>query len=99
MGLDILAEGQFIFGPDDAVRESLDLFDRNVLLGYRLDLQDESSTVFMATAISDVERPRELLVTLAFEPTPERSIHHEYRPTYFSSPGRRGQSLAVYPMA
>jgi len=60
----IVVEGTAIVGADKATRDQLSVFQRDVLVGYRLDLNDEQARVFFVGVIVDLERRAETLTTV-----------------------------------
>jgi hypothetical protein len=63
-----LLEGQAVLGVDDpALRATLSIFQRDVLIGYRFALNDEAGKELMVGAIFDTERSGESLVMLNYQ--------------------------------
>ncbi len=63
-----LLEGQILLGVEDpALRAALTIFQRDVLVGYRFALNDESSKELLVGAIFDTERSGESLVMLNYQ--------------------------------
>jgi hypothetical protein len=63
-----LLEGQAVLGIDDpAERAALSIFQRDVLVGYRLALNDQSGKELLLGAIFDAERSGESLVMLNYQ--------------------------------
>jgi hypothetical protein len=63
-----LLEGQTLLGVEGAARRSaLTVFQRDVLIGYRFALNDESSKELMLGSIFDTERSGESLITLSYQ--------------------------------
>jgi hypothetical protein len=63
-----LLEGQVLLGVgDEARRAGLSVFQRDVLVGYRLALNDESGKELLLGVIGDLERAGEGLVTLNYQ--------------------------------
>jgi hypothetical protein len=64
----LLLEGQTLLGvASEQVRAALSLFQRDVLLGYRLGLNDESGKELLLSAIFDLDRIGESLVNLTYQ--------------------------------
>ncbi len=61
--LTVLAEAQSIFGPDADVRQELQVFQRDALAGFRLELGDAASTELFMTVIVDLEDPSKVFHT------------------------------------
>ena len=64
--LTLLAEGQSIFLVDDDVRRQLGVFQRDVLVGLRLALNDISSTELRISSIVDIEDPDQVLLNASY---------------------------------
>lgn len=63
----LVVEGQTILGVDRATRSALHPFQRDALLGWRLALNDESSSELTVLAIVDLERDREGLASVTYK--------------------------------
>lgn len=63
----LILEGQSIFFAEPWLRRQLHIFQRDVLIGYRLALDDPGATTFSLSAIADVEIFDELLVNASVE--------------------------------
>lgn len=61
-----LLEAQSIFLVDEAVRRSLQIFQRDALAGWRIALNDEASSEVLISAIVDLEDPEQVLVNASF---------------------------------
>jgi hypothetical protein len=64
----LLLEGQALLGvAGEARRAALSVFQRDVLLGYRLAMNDPASKEFMVGAVLDLERAGEALVNVSYQ--------------------------------
>lgn len=64
----LLLEGQAVLGVGDEMKRSaLSVFQRDVLVGYRFALNDESSKEVMLGAIFDLERAGETLLNVNYQ--------------------------------
>lgn len=61
-----LLEAQSVFGPGRDIRRQIEFFQRDVLVGYRLALNDESSRTALVGVMVDLERPEEFLVSTSY---------------------------------
>lgn len=59
-------EGQALSGVDKATRYDLQLFQRDLLVGYRYQFNDAAGSEFRSSFIFDVERPGERLFNLNY---------------------------------
>jgi hypothetical protein len=62
----VLAEGQAVLVKDRAVARDLDLFQGDVLIGYRHAFNDEKSRELLLVFIADAERPYEYVAALRY---------------------------------
>lgn len=62
----LIAEGQTYLGVTQSERAELGAFQKDVLVGYRLALNDVSSQEWMVTFLFDVERSHEYLSSLKY---------------------------------
>jgi hypothetical protein len=64
----LIVEAQTVYGaPDQASRAQLTPFQRDLLLGYRLALNDQHSQEVTAVAIADGDRPGEGLLAASYQ--------------------------------
>jgi hypothetical protein len=63
----LILEGQALLGVDADVRRQLSPFQRDVFAGYRVALNDEDSKELVVGGILDLERPEELLLSVAYQ--------------------------------
>ncbi len=63
----LIAEGQAVLGVEREVAAALTPFQRDALVGYRLALNDEDSKEVLLTAIVDLQRQREFLVSASYQ--------------------------------
>ena len=61
-----ILEGQALVGLDEAERLSASIFQRDVLFGYRISLNDTAGTTLLLSAIADLERAGEVLVSFSY---------------------------------
>jgi hypothetical protein len=63
----LLLEGQTLLGvQSEAARAALAIFQRDVLVGYRLAINDESGKELLVAAIADLDRPGEGTFNLTY---------------------------------
>ena len=62
----LLSEVSSLFGVSDDARAELSIFQKDVLAGFRLSLNDVDGTEFTATMITDIERDNERLYNFSF---------------------------------
>jgi hypothetical protein len=62
----LIFEGQFIPDVGKSSRAALQIFQRDLLIGYRYALNDTNSKEFFASLIFDIERGRELLASISY---------------------------------
>jgi hypothetical protein len=60
-------EAQGLFGTSKERRAELDVFQRDILIGYRLAFNDTQSTELFISLITDLERTREHLLNFYFD--------------------------------
>ena len=61
-----ILEAQSVFGVDEDIRRSLQLFQRDALLGYRITLGDVNSTEILVSMIVDIEDPEFVFLNANF---------------------------------
>jgi len=57
----LIVEGQAVVGPEREIAAALDIFQADLLIGYRLGFNDIASTSLLVSAIFDVEFPEEIM--------------------------------------
>ncbi len=62
-----ILEAQSVFGVDEDIRKSLQLFQRDALLGYRISLGDVDSTEVLVSMIVDLEDPEHVFLNANFK--------------------------------
>lgn len=62
-----ILEAQSIFGVDDDIRKSLQLFQRDAMLGYRVTIGDVDSTEILLSVIMDLEAPENVFWSANFK--------------------------------
>lgn len=62
-----ILEAQSVFGVDEDIRKSLQLFQRDALVGYRVTLGDVDSTEVLVSLIFDIEDPENVFFNASFK--------------------------------
>ena len=63
----VIIEGQTIMNASKEERANLDIFQRDLLLGIRHNLNDVMGTEFLLSALTDLERKKEHLVSFEYK--------------------------------
>ena len=86
----LIAEGQGIVGVGDARAAALSIFQRDVLLGYRLAFNDVQSRAVFASVIMDVQRPEEIFAAVSYSQRLGETWQLSLAARFFHAPPRRG---------